>query len=111
MTRSRLYELLGVNFCFWPILLQKSFCDTEDKFSGPYTLRSNNDLRDYIIGDELTGDFGNDLEATSIGDCGLFDLFEEFCNTIGPNAKSEPAARWSAYRGRPEVTGLPNRRL
>jgi hypothetical protein len=75
MTRSRLYELLGVNFCFWTILLQKSFCDTEDKFSGPYTLRSNNDLRDYIIGDELTGDFGNDLEATSIRDCGLFDLF------------------------------------
>ena len=36
MARSRLYGLLGVNFCFWPILLQKSFCDTEDKFSGPY---------------------------------------------------------------------------
>jgi hypothetical protein len=59
----------------WQILLQKSFCGTEDEFSGPYTLRSNNDLRDYIIDDELTGDFGNDLEATSIGDCGLFDLF------------------------------------
>jgi hypothetical protein len=32
-------------------------------------------LRDYIISDELTGDFGNGLEATSFGDCGLFDLF------------------------------------
>jgi len=25
--------------------------------------------------DELTGDFGNGLEATSFGDCGLFGLF------------------------------------
>src|ERR1035437_10282012 len=25
-------------------------------------------------GDELTGDFGNELEAISIGDCGLFRL-------------------------------------
>jgi hypothetical protein len=50
-----------MNGRFAPILLQKSFCGTEDEFSGPYTLRSNNDLRDYIIDDELTGDFGNDL--------------------------------------------------
>jgi hypothetical protein len=58
-----------------PILLQKSFCVTEYKFSGPYTRRSNNNLRDYIIYDELTGDFGNGLEAASIGDCGPFGLF------------------------------------
>jgi hypothetical protein len=32
-----------------PIVLQKSFCVTEYKFSGPYARRSNNDLRDYII--------------------------------------------------------------
>ncbi|HWX27185.1 MAG TPA: hypothetical protein VNZ53_07075 [Steroidobacteraceae bacterium] len=63
------------NVAYWQIQLQKSFCGTEDKFSGQYTLRSNNDLSDYIIGDELTGDFGNDLEATSIGDRGPFGLF------------------------------------
>jgi hypothetical protein len=33
----------------WQILLQKSFCVTEDKFSEPYAQRSNNYLRDYII--------------------------------------------------------------
>src|SRR6266404_7640491 len=31
------------------ILLQKSFCITDCKFSGPYVRRSNNHLRDYII--------------------------------------------------------------
>jgi hypothetical protein len=48
-------------------------------------------LRDYIICDELTGDFGNVLEATSAGDCGSFGqlreidrmAFCEFCNSIG----------------------------
>jgi hypothetical protein len=58
-----------------PILLQKSFCVHQHKFSGPYARRSNNHLRDYISCDELTGDFGNGLEATSLGDCGLFGLF------------------------------------
>jgi hypothetical protein len=55
--------------------LQKSFCVTEYKFSGPHARRANNHLRDYIISDELTGDFGNGLEATSFGDGGLFDPF------------------------------------
>ena len=32
-----------------PILLQKSFCITDCKFSGPYVRRSNNHLRDYVI--------------------------------------------------------------
>jgi hypothetical protein len=34
---------------FVPIVLQKSFCITDCKFSGPYVRRSNNHLRDYII--------------------------------------------------------------
>jgi hypothetical protein len=33
----------------WQILLQKSFCVTQYKFSGPYARRSNNHLRGYII--------------------------------------------------------------
>ena len=57
------------------ILLQKSFCIDQHKFSGPYARRSNNHLRDYIICDELTGDFGNGLEATSVGDLRLVSQF------------------------------------
>jgi hypothetical protein len=68
----------------------KVFCITDCKFSGPYVRRSNNNLRDYIICDELTGDFGNGLEAMSICDFGSFSLFAGnwtqgilgFCNTI-----------------------------
>jgi len=63
------------NVAFWPILLQMSFCIDQYKFSGPYPRRSNNHLRDYIICDELTGDFGNGLEATSVGDSGSFGQF------------------------------------
>ena len=37
------------HFRCWQILLQKSFCVAEHKFSGPYTRRSNIDLGDYII--------------------------------------------------------------
>ena len=59
----------------WEILLQKSFCIDQHKFSGPYARRSNNHLRDYIICDDLTGGFGNGLEATLVGDCGSFSLF------------------------------------
>src|ERR1700730_18831236 len=59
----------------WQILLQKSFCIDQHKFSGPYSRRSNNHLRDYIICDELTGDFGNGLEATSVGDLRLVCQF------------------------------------
>jgi hypothetical protein len=55
--------------------LQKSFCIELHKFSGPYARRSNNHLRDYVICDELTGDFGNGLEATLVGDCSSFTLF------------------------------------
>jgi hypothetical protein len=62
-----------------PMLLQKSFCIDQHKFSGPYARRSNNHLRDYIICDELTGDFGNGLEVTSVGDCGSFGLFAGNC--------------------------------
>jgi hypothetical protein len=60
---------------YWQILLQKSFCIDDHKFSGPYARRSNEHLRDYIICDELTGDFGNGLEATSVGDCGSVGQF------------------------------------
>ena len=53
------------------------------KYLRPYSkgqkndFRSTNDLRDYTIGDELTGDFGNELEAPSIDDCRLIRLFAE----------------------------------
>jgi hypothetical protein len=60
---------------FVPILLQKSLCVGQHKFSGPCARRSNNHLRDYMFCNELTGDFGNGLEATSVGDCGSFGLF------------------------------------
>jgi C4-dicarboxylate-specific signal transduction histidine kinase len=36
-------------------VLQKSFCIDQQKFYGLYARRSNNNLRDYIICDELTG--------------------------------------------------------
>jgi hypothetical protein len=35
--------------CFWPILLQKSFCSTEHKFSGPWVRLSKNYVGDYFI--------------------------------------------------------------
>jgi hypothetical protein len=60
---------------FVPILLQKSFCIGQYKFSGPYALRSNSHLWDYMFCDELTSDFGNALAATSVGDRGSFDPF------------------------------------
>ena len=65
----------SANVRFAPILLQKSFSIDQHKFSGPYARRSNNHLRDYIICDELTGDFDNGLQATSVGDCGSFGQF------------------------------------
>ena len=37
------------NVGYWQIVLQKSFCVTEYKFSGAYARRSNNHLRDYVI--------------------------------------------------------------
>jgi hypothetical protein len=57
------------------IVLQKSFCTYQHKFSGPYARRSNNHLRDYVICDELIGGFGNGLEATSTGDGSSFAPF------------------------------------
>jgi hypothetical protein len=57
------------------ILLQKSFCVGQHNFSGLYARRSNNHLRDYMFCDELTGEFGNGLKATSVGDCGSFGPF------------------------------------
>jgi hypothetical protein len=65
-----MFILPAVGVRFVPMLLQKSFCIDHYKFSGPYALRSNN-----MLCDELTGDFGNGLEATSAGDCGSFGLF------------------------------------
>ena len=56
------------DFRVWQILLQKSFCITDRKFSGSYVRRSNNHF-------ELIGDFGNELEAISPCDFGSFDLF------------------------------------
>jgi hypothetical protein len=35
--------------CFGPILLQKSFCSTEHKFSGPWVRLSKNYVGDYFI--------------------------------------------------------------
>jgi hypothetical protein len=52
------------------ILLQKSFCIDQDRFSGPQARRSNSHLRDGKICDDLTGDLGNGLQTISVGDCG-----------------------------------------
>jgi hypothetical protein len=38
---------------------ESDFCTDQHKFSGPYARRWINFLRDYVICDELTGDFGN----------------------------------------------------
>ena len=96
----------------WRILLQKSFCIDQHKFSVPYARRSNKHLRDYIICDELTGDFGNGLEATSAGDCGSFcqfagndrKAFWGFCNKIGTFETCRQIPKMSVHRGRSEVT-------
>jgi hypothetical protein len=37
------------HFRLWPILLQKSFCSTEHKFSGPWVRLSKNYVGDYFI--------------------------------------------------------------
>jgi hypothetical protein len=36
------------DFRCWQIVLQKSFCVTEDNFSGPWARRSNNNVGDYV---------------------------------------------------------------
>ena len=63
------------HFRCWQVLLQKSFCMTEYKFPG--RTRDDQTILEgtTLSSDELTGDFGNGLEATSIGDCGSFGLF------------------------------------
>src|SRR5258708_31190689 len=48
----------------WATGARKSFCVGQHNFSGLYARRSNNHLRDYMFCDELTGDFGNGLEAS-----------------------------------------------
>jgi hypothetical protein len=91
----------------WQIPLQKSFCIDQHKLSGLYARRSNNHLRDYIICDELTGDFGYVLVATSVGDCGSFGQlreidrmpFWEFCNSIGTKSTFRRRDEESAFGG------------
>jgi hypothetical protein len=46
------------------MLLQESFCIDQHKFSGLYGRRSNNNLMDYLICDELTDDFGGGQDGT-----------------------------------------------
>jgi hypothetical protein len=57
------------------ILLQKSFCVGQHSFSGCTRGDRIIYLRDYMFCDELTGDFGNGLEATSVGNCGSLGPF------------------------------------
>ena len=49
-----------------PIVLQKSFCIGDQKFSGPYTRLSCKDVGTSSPDDELTGDLGNVIDATKI---------------------------------------------
>src|SRR6266567_5862281 len=68
---------------FWPMsdlkrrLLQKSFCVTEYKFSGPHARRSNNYLRDHISSNKTHGRLRVMAWrlVRSLGDCGSFGLF------------------------------------
>jgi hypothetical protein len=53
----------------------KVFLHRPTQISRTDARRSNNYLRNYAICDELTGDFGNGLEPTLVGDCGAFGLF------------------------------------
>jgi hypothetical protein len=59
---------------FWPILLQKPFCTADRKFSGRRRGYQVNMWETSSHGDELTGHFGNELDALSIDDRGLFRL-------------------------------------
>src|ERR1019366_4130581 len=51
-------------------------------------------------GDELTGDFGNELEAISIGDCGLFRLLARILShgILGLLQHNHPDSRHSRMR-------------
>jgi hypothetical protein len=72
------------------IVLQNSFWITEDEFFGLWARQSNNRVGTAATSDELTGNFGNALEETSIGDCRLVAIsrknrcmpLSEFCSTI-----------------------------
>src|ERR1700738_2127417 len=75
---------------FLSILLQKSFCITEHKFSGPCARRSNNHLRDYIsaMNSQATSAMAWRRHRSTIA-ARLVNLreidrtaFWEFCNTI-----------------------------
>src|SRR5258708_33035617 len=74
-----------------PILLQKSFCVTEYKFSGPYARRSNNHLRDLhypAMNSRATSVMARRLHRSAIAVCLVCfreidpTAFWEFCNTI-----------------------------
>lgn len=58
-----------------PVLLQKAFCITDHEISQPQARLSNKHVGGGTSSvDELTGGFSNELEAASMGDCGLFRL-------------------------------------
>src|SRR5882672_205341 len=57
-----------------PIVLQKSFCTADRNFPGCRRGYRVNMWGTSSHGDELTGDFANELDAISINDRGLFRL-------------------------------------
>src|SRR5258705_8906834 len=76
IVQRRTGDCVPLHFRLWQILLQKSFCITDCKFSGPYVRRSNSHLRGTTsYCDELAGAFGNGLEAISLCDFGSYSLF------------------------------------
>src|SRR5262245_23783256 len=62
--QNRRGERLPRHARFVPILLQKSFCTGDQKFSGLQTRLSCKDVGDLIA---LTGDLGSVIETTQIG--------------------------------------------
>ena len=56
------------NDCSWPILLQKSFCTPDQKFSGPWARLSCKDSGTSSPAGKLAVDLGNAIEATRIDD-------------------------------------------
>src|SRR5258708_40276267 len=81
-----------------PILLQKSFCVTEYKFSGPYARRSNNHLRDLhypAMNSRATSVMARRLHRSAIAACLVSfreidpTAFWEFCITIWRHVASD----------------------
>jgi hypothetical protein len=58
----------------WQIVLQKSFCSPDKNFPGCRRGFRVNMWGTSSPDDKRTGDLGNEIEPTSIGDCGLFRL-------------------------------------